>query len=488
MPPGLKADEASIGVEAFSLYHFGVDRNGISFPVQFISWGSGQNALYGYLLIPLIAIFGLKTAVVRLPMLLSGILSMPFVYFIAKRLYDTHLALLATFFLAICPWHILLSRWALESNIFPFLFLVGYLCLLNVQNNSKWFIPACILFGLCVYAYGSSYAMIPVFLFFTAMILIREKLLKLKEVGYGLACFGFMAAPIAMFIVINSLEMNSVHLGPITIPQLPVRARFETQAAIFGSNIFPTLISNVGICLKLLFSQDDGLIYNTIYPYGYFYTVTFPAALAGIAILLTSKSLPNRLNRDLILAWLGSSFIIGIIQPVNINRINIIFIPLILCVALFIRLLEGRFRFIAPLTVTLLLAGFLSFCLTYFGSAYRAQANREFNYGLLSAIDFSEHSGNGVICVTDGISNAYVFVQFHDQSNPAVYLATIQYLDANAPFRQVLSLGRFRFLKQNCPEQPSTIYLLLAGEKQPISGGAYNIQTFGNFSVHYPKP
>ena len=56
LPPGLNQDEASSGVDAFDLLHYGVDRNGVSFPVLFISWGSGQNALYAYSLIPSIAL------------------------------------------------------------------------------------------------------------------------------------------------------------------------------------------------------------------------------------------------------------------------------------------------------------------------------------------------------------------------------------------------------------------------------------------------
>ena len=61
LPPGLNADEASIGVEAYDLAHFGVDRNGVSYPVHFIAWGSGQNALYGYILIPFVAALGLSS-------------------------------------------------------------------------------------------------------------------------------------------------------------------------------------------------------------------------------------------------------------------------------------------------------------------------------------------------------------------------------------------------------------------------------------------
>lgn len=60
MPGGLNQDEASIGYEAYSIMKFGTDRHGISYPVHLISWGSGQNALYAYLLIPFIKLMGLS--------------------------------------------------------------------------------------------------------------------------------------------------------------------------------------------------------------------------------------------------------------------------------------------------------------------------------------------------------------------------------------------------------------------------------------------
>jgi hypothetical protein len=42
LPSGLNKDETSIGVEAYDLLHYGVDRSGVSYPVHFISWGSGD--------------------------------------------------------------------------------------------------------------------------------------------------------------------------------------------------------------------------------------------------------------------------------------------------------------------------------------------------------------------------------------------------------------------------------------------------------------
>jgi hypothetical protein len=49
IPTGFHGDEASIGFEAFSLLNTGADRWGHKLPAYFLSWGSGQNTLYGYL-------------------------------------------------------------------------------------------------------------------------------------------------------------------------------------------------------------------------------------------------------------------------------------------------------------------------------------------------------------------------------------------------------------------------------------------------------
>ena len=76
LPDGLDCDEASSGYEAYAIGEYGIDRNGKEMPVFLVSWGSGQNALYTYLLIPFIKIFGLNTFSVRLPMALIGCLSL----------------------------------------------------------------------------------------------------------------------------------------------------------------------------------------------------------------------------------------------------------------------------------------------------------------------------------------------------------------------------------------------------------------------------
>ena len=49
LPGGLNQDEASAGYDAYAIFKYGIDRNGIRYPVHLVAWGSGQNALYSYL-------------------------------------------------------------------------------------------------------------------------------------------------------------------------------------------------------------------------------------------------------------------------------------------------------------------------------------------------------------------------------------------------------------------------------------------------------
>lgn len=60
VPDGVNQDEAFAGYEAYSILHYGKDSFGYHMPVYLTAWGSGMNALNSYLMIPFIAVFGLK--------------------------------------------------------------------------------------------------------------------------------------------------------------------------------------------------------------------------------------------------------------------------------------------------------------------------------------------------------------------------------------------------------------------------------------------
>lgn len=125
VPGDINQDEAFAGYNAYTLLHYARDSYGYRLPVYLTAWGSGMNALESYLMIPFVALFGLKIWAIRLPMLLVGIFSLVAVYKIVLRFSNTKFALLALFLVAISPWHVMLSRWALESNLAPGFVLFG---------------------------------------------------------------------------------------------------------------------------------------------------------------------------------------------------------------------------------------------------------------------------------------------------------------------------------------------------------------------------
>jgi hypothetical protein len=125
IPRGLNQDEASTAYDAYSLIHFGVDRHGFRLPVVLVSWGSGMYALASYLAAPFIGIFGLEVWSARLPHLLAGMAALPLFFVLVRDTIDLRTARIGVVLLAISPWHIMVSRWGLDSNLFPFVFLVA---------------------------------------------------------------------------------------------------------------------------------------------------------------------------------------------------------------------------------------------------------------------------------------------------------------------------------------------------------------------------
>jgi 4-amino-4-deoxy-L-arabinose transferase-like glycosyltransferase len=179
LPAGLNVDETSLSVEAASLHYYGIDRNGEPFPVYFIAWGGGQSVLYSYLLVWLVPL-GLTPVVIRLPMLISGLLTLIIVFGIARKLFSPWTALLSLFLLAISPWHIMMSRWALDANLFPFVFSLAFLCVLNMNRNPLWFLAGAVLLALSLYAYATAHFLVPLFFLLTVAFLWIKPLIPRK--------------------------------------------------------------------------------------------------------------------------------------------------------------------------------------------------------------------------------------------------------------------------------------------------------------------
>ena len=205
IPPGLADDEADKGYDAYSLLTTGKDQWGASWPLlAFKGFGDYRTPLYTYLTVPTVKLFGLTPFAVRLPSALFGSFTILCVYVLVGELFRESkraqtLALLSAALLALSPWHIGMSRMAMEVTVSVFLVIVGmYVFLLGRERNTL--VPvAGFVFALSVYAYPAHVVFVPVVMGLLIGI-YRESYVKkiLPLTILALTVFFLIAVPIAV--------------------------------------------------------------------------------------------------------------------------------------------------------------------------------------------------------------------------------------------------------------------------------------------------
>ena len=208
-PAGLYIDEAGQGYSAYSILKTGKDEFGEAFPIVFRSFTDFKTPVYIYLLVPLIPIFGLSAFTVRFPSFFFSILTIPLLYFLLKRISPKPIAvgisLLASFLLALSPWHILFGRTNFECNVALFFFLAGVYFFYRGLDKPKNLILSVILFSIAIPSYHSQRIITPLF----SLLLFlrhRKKLLLSSHLKY------LIAGLILGFIIL--LPTISVSLTP----------------------------------------------------------------------------------------------------------------------------------------------------------------------------------------------------------------------------------------------------------------------------------
>jgi len=160
-------------------------------------------------------------------MIQGGILTLPFLFFEARKISSKGFALRSMLFLAARPWHIMLSPWGLQLN-FPLFFLIAFTTL---QHSTKetWWIPvtvsACTL-PVCVWhgVSGRSLLLIP-----AIQILLHCRRVIVEKMVLGLMVLAVVARLIGLFGPVNFLRLTTVNMGARTDPRLPASRFVPSQ-------------------------------------------------------------------------------------------------------------------------------------------------------------------------------------------------------------------------------------------------------------------
>lgn len=207
-PPSLTWDEAAWGYNAYSLGIDGKDEFGRLLPHDYLeSFGDFKPPMYAYLDVLPVKFLGLNEFATRFPSALFGTLTVLLTFFLVSRIFwksnnKEKYAIFSAFFLAISPWHILLSRAAFEANVASFFIILGvWGFLYSVQNPStvssgriskKWFlIISAVSFALSMYTFNTARVVSPL-LVVLLTIAFRKTLLNMKKEVLIAAFIGFL--------------------------------------------------------------------------------------------------------------------------------------------------------------------------------------------------------------------------------------------------------------------------------------------------------
>ena len=414
----------------------GLNCDGKTMPVFLVSWGSGQNALYTYILIPFVKILGLNALSTRLPMALIGCISLFIFYKLLLLLKNKKVALIGLAFLAICPWHIMKSRWGLESNIFPDLVLLAvYLIAYGVKRKKNIFTYLGFgTLGLTSYAYGTAYFFLPFFVIPTLIYLVKKKEMKMKEAIISFLVMGIITIPIVLCVLINKFDLPEFQILCFTIPRMSSN-RFEELSSVFSADFIKNSFMNFANSLKILITQSDGLGWNSIQSIGTTYIFSLPLTLIGIwksfkRKIKNEEEETNRVLTNLFNIWFIVSIILLFICKPNINRINIIFIPIIYYTVVGLYEMTQLNNKRIKITVVSLLTTAYIFTFMAFGYLYINMDSDSFvvfEDDVKEVIEYVDSKEANKIYIDGTFKEPYIYMLFYTKEDPKVFHETIEF-------------------------------------------------------------
>ena len=444
-PTAFNVDEASEGYEAFSILNYGIDRRGNFLPVFLVSWGGGQNALLAYIMIPFIKILGLSELSIRLPMAILGCFTLFLFYLLLKNISNKTLGLCGLAFFAICPWHIMKSRWGLESNIFPDLILISiYLLVKGLENkNNMLYYLAFVIAGLTGYSYGTAYFFLPIFIMLLLIVLCVKKEISVAKAIASLLVVTVVNIPIMLYVIINKFDLPQINLPFMTIPRLTVK-RYEEVTSIFSGNFINQSLSNFVTSIKLIISQNDNLPWNALPISGTTYTISIVFLLIGLITAFNNKRKIKIKYNYIFNIWFIVSILLLFVCEPNINRINIIWIPIIYYIVLGIYRLSEFSNGLRNIIIVAYIVFFINFQIRYYNQDFNSNAYFTFEANFQEVVEFTENIDKKIY-VGNTIKEPYIYFLFYSKYNPNEFCRTVSYYEPNSQFEEVRSFGKYNF-------------------------------------------
>lgn len=477
-PLSLDWDEASQGYNAYSLLKTGRDEYGNFLPLAIRSFDDYKPPLYTYITVPSVAVFGLTPFAVRLPAAIIGTLCVPVVYFLTKELVEKKegkkkswhpIALLASCFLAISPWHLQFSRAAFEGNLGVFFFALGVLLFLKGLKEKWWFLFASIAFIFAMYSYHSFRVVVPFFFIIGAIFYWKEVWKEKIIISFSFLLFIIGIFPILLGFFQGTSANARLSMVTIFSDQATINKSIQgiTQAEMHHDTLGMLLANRRIIWTEaivqgyfshfspwFLFTQGDSGAQHQAIGMGMLYLWDAPFLIIGlIALVFTKKKETWILLLLLLIAPIPASITTG--TPHAVRDIGTLpYIQIIIAFGFWWSLFfvkekmhRGIYYSFITIVCTLLAVNIVYYLHQYYIVTPKINA-RYWEYGYQQVFAYTQKHEDRYqhILVTYYYDQPYIYYLFFNKINPVWYQKYWQTTERKSAIRMYRKIGKYEFL------------------------------------------
>lgn len=323
IPSGFQNDEVSFFLNAVSIKETGMDEDGHRFPIFLSSFIDPKPALFSYLQIPLITLFGETKTAARMPSVIFGILSLVVLYYLLQTMTTKRVAVIATILVTISPWHILVSR-STQEVIMSFFFSlcsIWFFQLLRkkvtISRMTLFFIATV----LAMYSYHSAKVALPLILLSMTLAFHdysgRNIRLPWKHIA-GIFLTALAGIYITIFVFSGSLERfravsiftdkepqlildEQIRAGTPYLPGFILRA-FHNKVVNYGRDIIRRYAAHYTV--DFLYLNGGEPQRYKIPSHGLLYLIELPLLLCGLYCAIRSDKRTQRTTHIFMMFWL----------------------------------------------------------------------------------------------------------------------------------------------------------------------------------------
>ena len=460
-PPSLTWDEAAWGYNAYSLGFDLKDEFGMFLPSTYLeSFGDFKPPVYAYLDIIPVKILGLTEFAVRFPSAFFGILTILLSYYLIKELFGKEkegYALLTALFLAISPWHIMLSRAAFEANVATFFLLLGLSLFLAGIRKYAYLLPvSAISFVAAMYTFNSPRIVIPILVVILSLVFAKRLLVLKKMTAVAILIGLILYIPLLLFLRFEEVNIFT-DIGVIQRTNLQISNDNNGQLSkiihnrrfAYGVEYLRHFFDNV--TPSFLFVKGDGNPKFSTQDLGSLYLWQYPFIIIGVILLFRRREHKWWLVPVLLIASIvPAAFARETPHALRVESGILAFQALTAIGVVWVYGMLKRLKLV-------FLFGFsaaLVFGFAYFFHSYTAHYPREFSgewqYGYKEAVTYVNSVKNqySTVYFTESLGRPYIYYLFYSRISPQEFRKNSQVFRESLGFVHVERFDGIHFEKE----------------------------------------